>query len=225
MLDTKANPGKRFPRSSSNTKYFWLTRMEVMRISLGRARYFSSKRPASTTGYSTRFATVSTSGSSSTHFLPMRIEISRMPARIFSLRTSRSTNTSAAASLSEYSAVEDSAIAPGERNRCPNVVLPAVTFPKVSGITASPYRETIQWTGRANRTSRSAQRIDFLKGMAGIQAETSSGSTSLTGLAACFLTIPRYSPRSVGNARSPETSTPCAFAKPRAALVGFPSLS
>ncbi len=138
MLDTKAKPGNRLPRSSSNTKYFWLTRIEVMRTSRGSDRYFSSKRPTSTTGNSTRFATVSTSGSSSIHFLPILRSASRIPARIFSFRTSRSTNTSAAASRSKYSPGDSRVMGPGDRNRWPYVVFPVVTFPNEKGITWSP---------------------------------------------------------------------------------------
>ncbi len=99
MFETKANAGRKEPRSSSNTKYFWLFRMEVTRISLGSARNFSSNRPCRTTGNSTRFATVSTSGSSSTHFIPVPSESARSPARIRSLRASRSTSTPASASF------------------------------------------------------------------------------------------------------------------------------
>ena len=191
MFETKANPGNSPPFASSKTKYFWLFRIEVTRTSLGSERYFSSNRPTMTTGYSTRFATVSTSGSSSTHFMPIRFSASRIPARILPFRSSRSTSTRASASRPGYSEVEESSMAPGARNRCPKVVRPDATLPNENDRTSSPYSETIQWTGRANRTSRSAHRIDFLNGIAGRKSETIFGRISWTGRAASSRTKPR----------------------------------
>ena len=80
---------------------------------------------------------------------------------------------------------------PGERNRCPKVVRPDATLPNGNGRTSSPYSETIQWTGRANRTSRSAHRIDFLNGIEGRKSETIFGRISWTGRAASSRTKPR----------------------------------
>ena len=119
MFETKANPGNSPPFASSKTKYFWLFRIEVTRTSLGSERYFSSNRPTMTTGYSTRFATVSTSGSSSTHFMPIRFSASRIPARILPFRSSRSTSTRASASRPGYSEVEESSMAPGGEEPVP----------------------------------------------------------------------------------------------------------
>ena len=113
--------------------------------------------------------------------MPIRFSASRIPARILPFRSSRSTSTRAFASIPGYASVDGSSMAAGARNRCPKVVRPEVTLPNENGRTSSPYSETIQWTGRANRTSRSAHRIDFLNGIAGRKSETIFGRISWTG--------------------------------------------
>jgi hypothetical protein len=82
-------------------------------------------------------------------------------------------------------------MAPGARKRCPKVVRPAATSPNESGRTSSPYSETIQCTGRANFTSRSAHRIDLRNGIVGRKSETIFGRISWTGRAASSRTKPR----------------------------------
>ena len=92
-LITARKCGASSPLRDSRAKYFWWSRITVIRISSGSARYAGSKSPTITVGYSFRYVTSSSSSASSCVCSPPRLVSARISVSIFLSRSAGRHNT------------------------------------------------------------------------------------------------------------------------------------
>ncbi len=222
MTATKCGSSPEGPRTG---RYFWCVRIAVVVISSGSSRNSAAKEPRTTPGHSTRSASVAARSDSDSIDPPTAVASSRAPSRIRRRRASLSGSTWPTRSFWRKSSGPETRIGNSERTGWPTVRAPEATPRSSIGTTFPAKSATTPRTGRTKDRVASPHRIVLGNVIAATARGTAAASTSAVALPGMVRRAATVGPRGESTTTSSETCTSWARAKPRAALVGWPSAS